>query len=249
MLPIVGCLDSDYTFDTVDSVGDQLVVTQGRFDPLPLTLDEARDQGWIEADSCLPEIGHQFILVDDEGWASPLVLIFDGRGRLLGTKVESRTYQRGPLWEHLPDGQPGRDFEHWAQYAYYRHPAGACAATADVAVPGSLGDRLTLSRQVVLDVPLTLDEAWDRGWDTVGVAPNCVPEMGIHMESPFQVEGPPAVIALYDASGRLVGYEMGSEDEQPTPPWEYHEDGPGHMAGEYWSLHMYVRDPIDACSL
>ncbi len=244
-----GCVGSDFSFDTVESVGDRLLVTQGRFDPVPLETEEMWESGWSESHSCLPGIGHQFVQVDDDGWASPLVLVYDGRGRLLGTKIESRAPQHGPLWEYLPSGQPGRPFPHWAQYTYFRDPEGACLATSAPAVPGSLGDRMTLSRELPLEVPLRMDDAWDRGWDTLGVTPDCVPDMGIHMVPPVSDGALPGVIGLYDAAGDLIGYELGSLEEQPTPPWEHHDHGLDADHEEFWTLHLYVRDPLTACTL
>ncbi len=110
------------------SVGDRLVATYGSFQSLPTTEKEAVAQGWIDVDpgQCVPQMGRHFIKMDGDR-PSPLILLFNPTGTLLGVELESLTEQPSPPWEHLEQGHPGMEFEHWTLHFWFSDPAQACA--------------------------------------------------------------------------------------------------------------------------
>lgn len=111
------------------TIGDRVVATYGSFDNLPLTENEASAQGWIDADpgQCVPQMGRHFIQMAG-GQPSPLVLLFNPAGKLIGVELESQSEQPAPPWEHLEHGHPGMEFEHWTIHFWFSDPASACNA-------------------------------------------------------------------------------------------------------------------------
>ncbi len=108
-----------------ESIGDRLVSTQGIFDELPLTAGEAIDAGWIATDECVPEMGRHFLKMAGEQ-PGPMILMFNPDGELIGVELESLSEQPSPPWEHLQEGHPGMEFEHWTIHMYFDDPAEAC---------------------------------------------------------------------------------------------------------------------------
>ena len=111
------------------SIGDRVVATYGAFDNLPITEKEALDQGWIDVDpgQCVPQMGRHFIKMAGQQ-PSPLVLLFNPKGELIGVELESLTEQPAPPWERLEQGHPGMEFEHWTVHFWFSDPNEACAA-------------------------------------------------------------------------------------------------------------------------
>ena len=56
---------------------------------------------------------------------------------------------------------------------------------------------------------------------------------------------------MYSNDGKLVGINLHSATEQPSPPWERFPDGiPTGFKGrdsDHWELSIYVSRPIDVC--
>ncbi|RME85344.1 MAG: hypothetical protein D6775_03065 [Caldilineae bacterium] len=111
------------------AIGDRVVATYGAFDNLPTGESEALAQGWIDVDpgQCVPQMGRHFIKMAGEQ-PSPLVLLFNPAGRLIGVELESLSEQPAPPWEHLEQGHPGMEFEHWTVHFWFSDPAAACEA-------------------------------------------------------------------------------------------------------------------------
>ncbi len=109
------------------SIGDRLVVTYGAFDNMPLTADDATQAGWIDTGECVPQMGRHFIRMAGEQ-PSPLILLYNAKGALIGAELESLSEQPAPPWEHLEEGHPGMEFEHWTFHMYFDDPAKACEA-------------------------------------------------------------------------------------------------------------------------
>ncbi len=124
VLILVGCNTAAKSENT--SIGDRVVATYGTFDNVPTTEKEALEQGWIDVDpgQCVPQMGRHFIKMAGEQ-PSPLILLFNPDGQL-----ESLTEQPAPPWEHLEQGHPGMEFEHWTVHFWFRDPAEACAAAS-----------------------------------------------------------------------------------------------------------------------
>ena len=111
--------------DLETSIGDRLLVTQGDFASIPMTLDEAKEQGYVPLSECVPVMGiHAAKIVG--GIPQDPILLFSDKGELIGAELESMTEQPYPPWEHRPDGHPGMEFEHWTLHMYIKDPVGAC---------------------------------------------------------------------------------------------------------------------------
>jgi hypothetical protein len=108
------------------SLGNRLSVTQGVFEELPRTLEDAKAVGWVPLGECVPNMGiHAAKVVDGKPDAS-LLLLFNSKGELTGVELESLNAQQSPPWEHLEQGHPGMEFEHWTLHIYFKDPATAC---------------------------------------------------------------------------------------------------------------------------
>ncbi len=111
--------------DLETSIGDRLLVTQGDFASIPMTLDEAKEQGYVPLSPCVPVMGiHAAKIVG--GIPQDPILLFSDKGELIGAELESMTEQPYPPWEHRPEGHPGMEFEHWTLHMYFKDPVGAC---------------------------------------------------------------------------------------------------------------------------
>ena len=129
VLILVGCNTAAKSENI--SIGDRVVATYGTFDNVPTTEKEALEQGWIDVDpgQCVPQMGRHFIKMAGEQ-PSPLILLFNPDGQLIGVELESLTEQPAPPWEHLEQGHPGMEFEHWTVHFWFSDPAEACAAAS-----------------------------------------------------------------------------------------------------------------------
>lgn len=105
---------------------------------------------------------------------------------------------------------------------------------------------LLLTHGVFEELPLTMDDAVAQGWTNTE---HCVPGMGVHAIREVQEEGVVylPVILVYDIDGRILGFEAESLEEQFAPPWEHAPEGRPGREIENWTLHVYFRDPSDAC--
>jgi len=108
-----------------ESIGDRFLVTQGDFTSIPMTLDEAKEQGYVTVSPCVPIMGIHAVKIV-EGIPQDPALLFDNKGELIGVEVESMTEQTYPPWELLPQGHPDMEFEHWTLHMYFKDPKGAC---------------------------------------------------------------------------------------------------------------------------
>ncbi len=109
------------------SLGDRLIVTAGSFDNLPLTAAEAEKAGWIDTGECVPNMGRHFLQMMGEQ-PGPIVLLYNPAGELISVELESLSEQPSPPWEHLEQGHPGMEFEHWTIHFWFDDPAQACEA-------------------------------------------------------------------------------------------------------------------------
>lgn len=122
VLLLVGCGSGSASTSTI---GDRLVATHGVFEQMPLTADDAVQAGWIDTGACVPNMGRHFIRMAGER-PGPLTLLYSSGGDITGVELDSLTEQATPPWEHLPEGHPGMEIEHWTIHMYFADPAGAC---------------------------------------------------------------------------------------------------------------------------
>ena len=82
--------------------------------------------------------------------------------------------------------------------------------------------------------------AGGEGWLDTG---SCAPGEGIHAfrEEPTDSGDPWPIELLFDSAGDLLGFEVVSEAELPTGPWEHGEEF------DPWTIHIWFRDPASAC--
>jgi hypothetical protein len=109
------------------STNTDVFATYEAFDRLPAGEEEALAQGWIDTGECVPQMGRHFIKMAGEQ-PGPLVLLFNPAGDLIGVELESLSEQPAPPWEHLEQGHPGMEFEHWTIHFWFSDPADACTA-------------------------------------------------------------------------------------------------------------------------
>ena len=118
----------------------------------------------------------------------------------------------------------------------------ACSGASEAQTP-SLGDRLIVTEGSFDNLPLTAAEAEKAGWIDTG---ECVPNMGRHFLQ-MMGEQPGPIVLLYNPAGELIGVELESLSEQPSPPWEYLDQGHPGMEFEHWTIHFWFDDPAQAC--
>lgn len=110
----------------------QMMMTQGVFTAIPKTADEAMAQGFVplaapgQEPECVPQMGMHYGKIKDGQPVQPFLLV-NTAGEVIGVELESVTPQESPPWEHLPEGHPGMEFEHWTLHVYTQNPANACS--------------------------------------------------------------------------------------------------------------------------
>ena len=57
---------------------------------------------------------------------------------------------------------------------------------------------------------------------------------------------PGSMSLLFDGAGNLIGTEVNSLTEQPSPPWEQLDQGQTGQDFLLWTLRQYHTDPADA---
>jgi len=99
----------------------------------PLTLDEAKAQGYLLEGECLPWMGYHYVKATPDGQVVYLLLLFNSKSELIGIEFESLTEPKNrlkgssqPPWEDLKQGHLGLEFEHWILHIYWESPANAC---------------------------------------------------------------------------------------------------------------------------
>lgn len=94
--------------------------------PYPTTMEQARAEGYIPLDECVPFMGYHYGRIVDGKPVYPL-LMFNGKGELIGIEFETLTPPSPlPPWDHLPQGHPGMEFEHWTLHVYWTPPPETC---------------------------------------------------------------------------------------------------------------------------
>lgn len=231
-------------------LGSTLLLTQDVFRSMPLTMDEAVQEGWIDTEECVPNMGVHAVPPEGDELEGLVALAYDVDGRITAIEFFSMEQQPTPPWEHNPDGVGEIDEELWTSHLYFRDPTDACEPTSAEDLPEDvLGDELLLTHEEFRELPLTRDEAVAEGWiDTE----ECVPDMGVHLVEPLdeEVDGfdhTPVVLVYDPDTGRVIGAEYESLAEKPAPPWEHNPEGREGFEEEHWAIHMYFEDPQGIC--
>ncbi len=132
----------------------------------------------------------------------------------------------------------------------------ACGSSSSGAST-SVGDRLSITFGALENLPLTEAEALASGWNA---DEECEPNMGKHLARIAADSTDPSVVVaagifplnplilIVDSSGDVIGFELLSLNQQPSPPWEHFPDGRPRIGDEHWILHVFLSDPTNACS-
>lgn len=99
------------------------------------------------------------------------------------------------------------------------------------------------------DMPQTTEAAVSSGWNG---SIRCFNGMGRFYRT-FTDDRPDPLMLIYDHEDELIGVNLHSPVEQPSPPWLHLPIGirtafAGRDA-EHWGVSVYVRKPVDACDL
>jgi len=190
-----------------------LFVTWGSFSGLPLSIDDASNNGWTAIDSACGTYGIRYQYGND----TQLALSYDSAGNLAGAVVgvvNQPPSQQTPPWEQQSDSL-------WTIAFYFQDPTQICYQTQKKAVGAELGDRLTVrngNTGSYIDIPL-LESDIDSGWT---LSP-CFVSMGTHywysptedMDCNYFVPYAP----MYEG-GKLVTFLVASISDEPSSRWE-----------------------------
>jgi len=119
---------------SVSGFGDRLDVTWPSFTSMPLTAQDAQNQGWSQIDSQCGTYGTRYMMGGDIS----LQLMFDSADNIAGVQVGVTTQPPSPItppWEPQSDGS-------WTISLYFEDPDNVC--NAGVRTETMLGDQLTL---------------------------------------------------------------------------------------------------------
>ena len=96
-------------------------------------------------------------------------------------------------------------------------------------------------------LPATVEEAESDGWN---LATWCIKGMGRFFRQ-GEGEEPDPLLLVFSYDDKLVGINLHSSEEQPSPPWERFPNGitTGFKGREldHWGLGIYASRPSDAC--
>lgn len=240
--------EEDAIDDDDEYLGTSFLLTQDEFQEMPLTMDEAVAQGWIDTEDCVPAMGIHAVPPPGDELSGAVAMAYDVDGRVTGFEVFSMEEQPTPPWEYYPDGLGEVEDEIWASHLFFRDPTLACEPDSASDIPdGFVGDQLLLTHDVLRELPLTRDEAVAAGWvDTEG----CVPDMGVHLIDPEPTgdfDHFPVILVYDPDTERVIGGEFESLTEMAVPPWEHNPDGRTGFEEEHWALHFYFTDPRGIC--
>jgi hypothetical protein len=124
-----------------DSIGDRLVITEAAYEGLPVTVDEAKAQGYVMLDTlnsegelieaaCFAHEGASHyaklqprVTSGAEWHGAPFLLIYDSSTeKLIGMVLESTSRQPSPPWEYHAQGHPGMEFAHSSMHIWFTEP-------------------------------------------------------------------------------------------------------------------------------
>ena len=129
----------------------------------------------------------------------------------------------------------------------------ALTGTGAFASGSSVADRMSFYYYSTLEsdqLPLTATSASSAGWDgTV----RCILGRGRFFQKSQGADDPYPVMPIYGSEGRLVGIQMHSRAEQPSP-WVYAKDGLASTEVEnlgfpHWRMGIYLVRPVKACGI
>jgi len=103
-------------------LGDQVTMSWGYFTEMPLTIDAALEQGWIDTGTCVENEGiyvYKDEVVNDAPW--PIRMMFNPAGTLIGLEISSWSEQVINPWS-----APENEGDPWTYSMWFTDPASAC---------------------------------------------------------------------------------------------------------------------------
>ena len=116
-----------------------------------------------------------------------------------------------------------------------------------------VSDRIAIAHSMAVEkpqsLPLTVEEAESAEWR---LATWCIMGKGRFFRTGEGDESDPLML-IYSTDDRLVGINLHSATEQPSPPWEHLPDGLATefegRESDHWGLSIYASRPLDACDM
>jgi len=127
------------------------------------------------------------------------------------------------------------------------------AATGGFGAKTNASDRIALAFSKTSEkpqsFPLIVEAAELDGWN---LATWCIKGMGRFFRR-GDGEEPDPLMLVFSSDDKLVGINLHSSEEQPSPPWERFPNGitTGFKGREldHWGLGIYISRPSDACDI
>ena len=127
------------------------------------------------------------------------------------------------------------------------------AATVAFGAKTDVSDRIAIVSSKTLEkpqsFPLTVEEAESGGWNVVTW---CLMGQG-RFFSKEEGDEPAPLMLIFSTDDRLVGINLHSATEQPSPPWERFPIGitTGFTGrdSDHWGLSIYVINPAYVCGI
>jgi len=199
------------------SVGDRLLRTFLVFQKEPLTVAEARQNGWYPLNTtCDPNYGFAYAKSSSGPTATePVTLYYTAGGQLGGFgvrvtgHVEKFLVDRG-FWRHV----------HGDSYENFIRTRDASLMCSGAVSPYPIGDRLEIGG--VFNIPLNDSEAVKQGW----IPGNCIGGMGVHYaydlaafgKNTWNVSTLLPMMPMYDIHRHTINAVLFN-----VPHWEYTE--------------------------
>jgi len=147
----------------------------------------------------------------------------------------------------------------WLQLGVGYVLVAAVAALVVMTATGGFSAKTTVSDRIAIassktsekpqSFPLTAEGAELAEWK---IATWCIMGKGFYYRK-GEGDEPDPLMLIFSTDNRLVGINLHSAAEQPSPPWEHMPDG---IASEFkgrqtdhWGLSIYISKPIDACDM
>jgi len=237
-------------------LGDRLVRTALLYEPVPLNVDEATNDGWAAygSNGCDPMLGLSYAIDGAPSWMYPITVYFTSAGQIAGIGM---THWGAPVpdlenyWVDQGDGS-------WYLSVSFRDTKDMCSGNVS---PDKVGDRLVINAAgIAYSMPLTTGAATNQSFTEGG----CIGGMGTHWSldldtapvMSYNASNLMPVVAMYD-KGDLSAFFITSpvlQYSEPFGPWEgplpsslmcYNWCGDNcNWNVDWWTvLHFFVHDP------
>jgi len=219
-------------------IGDRLLRTAIIYSALPLSTDEATQDGWSQIDGfCDPNLGIAYAVNGEYGKTNPVIVYFTSAGQITGIAVVhygDPAPGLGDYWLPQPDGT-------YFINVSFRPSYDPCSGQL---YDETLGSMLLINQNGInKSVPLTSDDAAAQSY-TQGA---CLSNMGTHWE--YDLESAPVMswnvsnlqplVAMYNGDGMLSAFFITTVNLQVPEPFG---DWEGPLVGPLMCLNWCDSD-------